>query len=369
MIFVHVQGPGHVGGNALLISGEHDGLAHTCGLEGLDAFGGIGLDAVADDHVSGVGAVDGHVDDGAAMLAGMPGGAFGLHEFAVAHSHALAVHGGDDAMAGGLLDALYAAVIGLIGIGVAQRHGNGMRGVALHVRGQVQEFLLVNDFRMHGCYFKYAFGEGSGLVEDHSLNLGQGVYQVGALDEDTLAGGASQAAEEGKRHRNNQGAGAGNHQEHEAPVDPRGPFAGEEAGNHGNEDGQHHYNRRIYTGKLGNEALAPGFGRCGVFHQIQNLSGGGFAEGLGGADAQNAVQVHAAGEDFIALVDAAGYAFAGEGHGVQTGLAFQYNAVHRHFFTRLDEDDFPHGHLVGLHGLQLAVALHVGGIGPNIHQV
>ena len=50
--------------------------ADAGGFEGFQGFGGIGLDAVADDDVAGVDAVDGYMDDGAAVMAGMPGGAF-----------------------------------------------------------------------------------------------------------------------------------------------------------------------------------------------------------------------------------------------------------------------------------------------------
>ena len=161
------------------------------GFQFADGYCGIGLDAVADDDVAGILSVDGHMDDGAFVVAGTPGGAHLIHELAVAHGHLLSVDQGHDAMAGAFLDILHAAVVLLVGVGVPQRHGNGMGGVPLHVGGQVKEFLLVNHFRMNGRHFEHALGEGAGLVKDHGLQTGQFVHEVGALDEDAFFGSSA----------------------------------------------------------------------------------------------------------------------------------------------------------------------------------
>ena len=367
--FVHFQLGGDGGGYAFLVAGEHDGLADAFPFEGLDAFGGVFLDAVADDDVAGVLAVDGDVDDGAGMVAGMPLGAYLFHELAVADGDFPAVHRGDDAVAGGFLDAFYAAAILLVGVGVAQGLGDRVGGVALDVGGQVQELSFADDFRVHGGHFEDAFGEGAGLVEDHGPELGQLVHVVGALDEDTLAGGAAEAAEEGEGNADDQGAGTGHHQEHESAVDPGAPFAGDEAGNHGHQDSQGHDDGRVDAGEAGDEAFAAGLAGGGVFDQVQDLGGGGFAEGLGGLDLEHAALVHAAGEDLVPFADTAGYAFTGKGDGIQAGVAFEDDAVHRHFFTGLDEEDLAGGDVLGLDVLQLAAAFYVGDVRAQVHQM
>ena len=111
-------------------------------------------------------------------------------------------------MAGGLLNVLNGAVVLLVGIGVSERHGNGMGGVALHMGGKVQKFLPVQFLGMDSSDFEDAFRKGACLVKDHGFQFGQGVQKVGALDEDTLSGGSAKASEEGQRHGDDKCAGA-----------------------------------------------------------------------------------------------------------------------------------------------------------------
>ena len=369
MVLVYSKSFGNRGGHSFLVSGKHHGPGNTGGLEGVDAFGRIGLDAVADDDVAQVLAVHSHVDDGSFLLAGVPIGAFGLHQLAVTDGYPFAVHLRHHPVTGGFFDPLHRAVVLLVRIGVFEGHGDGVGGVTLYVGGHMQQLLLVHNFRMHGRYFKHTFGKGSGLVKDHGLHLGKGVQKIGALHQNTLAGCPSKASKEGERDRDDQGAGTGDYKKHKSSVDPGGPFAGNKAGNNGYQNGQGHHNGRIDAGELGNETLALGFGRCGILHQIQDPGGGRLSKGLGGAYAKDAAQIHTAGEDFILLTDAAGNALAGKGHSIQAGTAFHHHAIHRHFLAGLDEDDFSYGHLLGFHRFQFSLPLHVGAVRPDIHQV
>ena len=369
MELAHAQLLSHGGRYAFLVAGEHDGFPDANGMQGRQGWGGIGLDAVANNNMAGINAVYGHMDDGAFVVARAPGGTYCLHELAVAHRHFLAVDGGHNAMSRRLLDVRHGAVVLLVGVGIPQGHGYGMGRMPLHVRCQVQKFLIGNHFRMHRRHLKHAFREGAGFVEHHRLQLGKLVHEVGAFDEDALLGRAAQAAKKSERYGNYQRARTGYHQEQQAAVNPGGPLAGNDAGNHGNQHRQRHYNGGIDFCKTRDEALAPGLVLSGILHQVQDFGGGGFAEGLGGAHAQNARLVHAAGENFIALRNASGHAFAGQCHGIQAGVAIHDNAVHRHFFSRLNDDDLAHPDLFRLHGDQVSGALHMGGIGPNVHQV
>ena len=56
---------------------------------------------------------------------------------------------------------------------------------------------------------KHALGQGAGLVKDHELRVGQRLQIVAALDQNALAGGAADAAEEAQGHGDDQRAGAG----------------------------------------------------------------------------------------------------------------------------------------------------------------
>ena len=214
----------------------------------------------------------------------------------------------------------------------------------------------------------YALGQGAGLVEDHRLHAAERVHEIGALDQDTLPGGTADAPEEREGHGDDQRAGAGYHQEHQRPVDPGGPFTRDEGGNQRQQDGQAHDDGRIDLRELGDEALALGFVLRGVFHEVQDLRGGGLAERLRRADAEDAGKVHAPGQDLIVLADAAGHALAREGDRVQAGSALEDDTVHGHLLAGLDDDDLALLHGLRLHGQDRAVPFDMGGIRPDVHR-
>ena len=106
-----------------------------------------------------------------------------------------------------------------------------------------------------------------------------------------------------------------------------------------------------------------------VLHEVQDLGGGGFTEGLGRADAEDAGEIDTAGEDFILRVHGFRDGFARERHGVQGGVPFQDDAVHRHFLTGLNDNDFALLDGLGGHGFKFALALHMGRIRTDVHEV
>ena len=60
---------------------------------------------------------------------------------------------------------------------------------------------------------------------------------------------------------------------------------------------------------------------------------------------------------------------ARERHGVQGGVPFQDDAVHGHFLTGLDDNDFALIDGLGGHGFEVAVPLHMGRIRADVHEV
>ena len=107
-------------------------------MQGADGLGRIGLHAVGDDDVPGVGSVDGHVNDRAFEFAGMRSGTFERHELLIAHGDAAAIDGGNHAVAGGLDHIRDDAVVLLVRVGEAQRGGDRVRRVAFHMGREVQ---------------------------------------------------------------------------------------------------------------------------------------------------------------------------------------------------------------------------------------
>ena len=223
--------------------------------------------------------------------------------------------------------------------------------------------------------FKSALRQGAGLIEDHDAGVGQ-LFQIGrAFDEDAAGGCAADAAEEAQRDGDDQSAGAADDEEGEGTVDPV-PEAGRlahEKQDDGGDEGQRQSavadRRGVDPGKAGDEVLGPSLLHAGIFHKIEDLGDGGFAELLGGPDPEQAAHIDAAADDLIPGLDIAGQALAGEGGSVQGGSALDDDAVDGHTLTGLDHNDRAHLDFVGVHLFQLAVlALDVGIVGPDVHQ-
>ena len=67
------------------------------------------------------------------------------------------------------------------------------------------------------------FRECTGLVKDHGPYIGQGLHEVGALDQDALTAGSSDSAEKCERNADNDRAGTADDQECQCSIDPVGP--------------------------------------------------------------------------------------------------------------------------------------------------
>ena len=108
---------------------------------------------------------------------------------------------------------------------------------------------------------------------------------------------------------------------------------------------------------------------AGVLHQADNLRNGTLAEGLRGAYPDDTRDIDAAGNNFVTDGNIAGQALARQGNGVQGAGAFDDQAIERHFLTRADDDGLAYPHRVGTDGLQLSIALHIGHVGADVHQM
>ena len=116
----------------------------------------------------------------------------------------------------------------------------------------------------------------------------------------------------------------------------------------------------VVFGEFGDEGLGLALVHAGVLHQLQDLAGGGFSEDLRGADLDEACQVDAAADDFIAFRHVSRQALSGQGGCVEGGLAFRRR---REFFQH---DDL---HRVGIHFRKLAIHHDVGVVRADVHQL
>ena len=79
---------------------------------------------------------------------------------------------------------------------------------ALHMGGEMEQFVLAEIRRMHCCYAEYAPRERARLIEYHGCSLSQRINVVASFDKDSLPRGATDAAEEGEWNGEHQRAGA-----------------------------------------------------------------------------------------------------------------------------------------------------------------
>ena len=163
-----------------------------------------------------------------------------------------------------LLDVADAAAVGgFVRECGAQSLPYRMGGEMFHVCGEVKQFVFIEGVRMHRLHREFSAGEGSGLVEDHGAELRQNVHIAAALHEYALAGSSSETSEEGERHADDQGAGAGDHEEDQRAVEPVGEGRGETAGReHGRNQRQQHrrddHNGSVDAREAGYEGFAAG---------------------------------------------------------------------------------------------------------------
>ncbi len=126
-------------GYGSVVARQHHGAAYACRMQCVDSLSSIGLQLVGNDNMPRIGAVDSDMNDRALCLLGafVPICPHGSHQFAVAYAHPPTVDGGLYALPCNLLHLLDGAVVRLVGIGLAQRYGNRVIAVPLHMGGEV----------------------------------------------------------------------------------------------------------------------------------------------------------------------------------------------------------------------------------------
>ena len=232
--------------------------------------------------MSAVGAVVGHVDHGAHMVAGGEGDAKTLHQLFVAHGGGDTVQPGDDAVAADLLHVGDAAQLHVTAIRLHNAAGDGMGGMALHMGGDFQHLFPLPGAVMHRFHGEIALGDGAGFIKGHSGNAGQGFQEIGAFDQNALAACATQRGKEAEGDADDHRAGAADDQEGtgtQHPVAPQGAEGGvarQTDACKSAEQWRKHRQRQssiaddggIVMGKAGDEILRHRLAGGGVLHQL-----------------------------------------------------------------------------------------------------
>ncbi len=204
------------------------------------------------------------------------------------------------------------------------------------------------------CHGELARGERAGLVEGHGVGLGEQVDAAAALEEDAAARGGADAGEVAQWYADDQGAGAGDDEEHQGAAKPcrkRVVYCRdgqrEQPRQHDDGHGDGHHRRRVDAGEAPHEEFGGRFAcRC-VLHHGEDASHGRLAGAPCDAQAYRGSGGDHAGEHLAASVYGARLGFAREGGGVEGGGSGEQRAVEGDALARTHLYGLSYGDVLG----------------------
>ena len=205
---------------------------------------------------------------------------------------------------------------------------------------------------------RFALGDRAGLVQGHGPQLVPFLKVDAALDQDAFARGSGQSADDGNRRGDHQGAGAGNHQQHQGLVDPVGPRSAEKDRRHDrHQQGHGEHDRRVDPCKLIDEALGGGAAALRRFDRVNDPRQRRVV-GLGRHPVlERAGLVDRACEHAVALGFVHRHALAGDRRLIHRGSSAGDHAVERDPLTGPHADHGVQRDRLRRHGAPAAVAL------------
>ncbi|MNP24645.1 hypothetical protein D3C76_1174190 [compost metagenome] len=177
-------------------------------------------------------------------------------------------------------------------------------------------------------------GDGAGLVQGQVIQVAAAFQVHTALDQDAFARSSGQAADDGHRGRDHQGARARDNQQHQGAVDPVEPACGHEQWRnhcHGQGDGKHH--RRVDTRKAVDKALSRRPRALRLLHGLDDPRQSRLPGAGGDAVFQCPRLVDGTGEQLVAYGLLHRQAFAGDRRLIDAGLPIDHFTVQADAFA------------------------------------
>ena len=203
--------------------------------------------------------------------------------------------------------------------------------------------------------FEFPFGQGAGLIEDSGFGIREGFHDGAALKEDAFFRCGADAGEEGERDGDDERAGAADDEEGECGVDAFFPVSGkEERWKDCDGDRDEDDDRGVDAGEAGDESVDLWLAGDGIFDGVEDATDHGFSEDFFDLDADGASHIDAAGVYAVADGGEDRLRLAGDGGGVDLGLAFGNDAVKRDAVAGADEKDIADFGFFGRDGLGAA---------------
>ena len=244
-----------------------------------------------------------------------------------------------------------------------------MVGVVLGISRQLQKLCLFHTYCIDLADRKRTLCQGAGFIEYHYLCMGQRFQIVTAFDKDADFGCTADAAKETKRNRDNQSAGAGNHQEGQRPVNPDREWLSSDKRRQnckGNRCKDH--NRGVVAGKTADKVFCFSFFIAGILHKVQNFCNSGFPILFSGLNGQDTCLVDAPADYFHPRFHVTGHGFAGESRCIQSGRAFDDPTIQRHPFTRLYYNRIPDVYFFRINLFKFSIPFYICIVRANVHQ-
>ena len=370
-VLVDAELGSHGCGHLFAIAREHDGSLHPHRMELGDGLGGILLDHIGDYDMADVFAVERHMQNRAGQLAIVVVHTAFAHELVVAHEHDPLVDRSAYAVAAPLLHISDALAVDRSRVGLLDRQGDRVVGVRFGVRRYRQDEVGIDvGFGMNRDHAERTVGERPRLIEHDRLGIAERLEVVASLHEDAEPRRTADAAEERKRHGDNERAGARNHKEDQTALHPVRPVLAEQQRRYDRKQhGHDHDGGRVVAREPRDEVLGASLLLARVLDEFEDARDGRLAERLGHLYGQKARHVDAPRNDLGTRLDVARNRLAGERRGIELRRARHDHTVERNALARLHDDLVAHGDLVRIHLYKLAVAHDVGVVGRDIHHV
>ena len=342
-----------------IVPGQHDG-GDGEGFQVFDAFDGVGLDGIGNGDAAEEGLAFGDVDVGADFFMfrkGRDGNTGFREEFFISDVDVFSFPLGFDAVAGDFLHGGEGRQGKAFFIrGAYDGLGDGVGGVDFTSGGEGEDLVFALLRGLHDASdFEFPFGQGAGLIEDSGFGIREGFHDGAALEEDAFFRSGTDAGEEGERDGDDERAGTADDEEGERGVDAFIPVSGkEERREDCDGDRDEDDDRGIHAGEAGDESVDLWLAGDGIFDGVEDAGDHGFREDFFDLDADGAGHIHAAGVYAVADGGEDGLRLAGDGGGVDLGLAFGNDAVKRYAVAGADEKDVADFGFFGRDGLGAA---------------
>ncbi len=182
-------------------------------------------------------------------------------------------------------------------------------------------------------------GQGAGLVEGDDASPPRLLQRRAALDQHAAPRGGADRRDDRHGRRDHQRARACNHQEHERPVNPRRPVAGERAAGDGDQRGERDDDRRVHRREPIDELLRWRPARLGLLDEMNDAGEHRPRGGFRDPNVEHAGAVERAGEHLVASGAVDRHRLAGDRRLVDVGVTIDHLAVDRQPLAGTHPDD------------------------------